>query len=281
MKLKILLLIVIISFDSKSKIFSKDDSLYFFTSNLLFVPTKTSIFESRVGITKFVGKKNLKLDIGVSMDLIGLKSTKNTFSFGADFFTFSNLRSESNFKFPVDAIDYMFGFNFNFKKTLNEKNNLSARLRCSHISSHFEDGHIYERSDTIFKPVVFSKEFIDLALMVENNFYKNLYLKSLLAVNFIFHSIPKSISKLSGQLGLEIKTNITEILNFYVSNDITLASVNSKSNLNEHFETGFEIGKRNSRTVNIYFNYYDGQDYRGQYYGKYLNYKGLGMRLKF
>ncbi len=38
-----------------------------------------------------------------------------------DFFTFSNLRSEDNFKFPVDAIDYMFGVNFNLKKKLSRK----------------------------------------------------------------------------------------------------------------------------------------------------------------
>ena len=57
----------------------KKDSLYFFTTNLLFVPTESGIFESRVGATKFIDKKNLKLDIGVSFDLAGYKVKDNTF----------------------------------------------------------------------------------------------------------------------------------------------------------------------------------------------------------
>lgn len=281
MKLKSLLLIFFLSQIFIQNIFSKQDSIYFFTSNQLFVPTKSSIFESRIGVTKFIDKKYLKLDIGASFDLIGLKSNKTSYSFGIDFFTFSNLRNEQNFKFPVDAIDYMFGVNLNLKKQLNKKNTLSGRLRISHISSHFEDGHIYERTDTIFTPFVFSKEFFDFAVMNETDITKNLTFKALAALNYIFHAIPESISKFSGQLGLEVQSYFTKIFSVYISNDVTYASVNSNSNLNENFETGVSIGMKNSRAVDLYFCYYDGQDYKGQYYGKYLNYKGLGMRFNF
>ena len=107
-----------------------------------------------------------------------------------------------------------------------------------------------------------------------------LLFKGMLGIDYIFHAIPDEISKFSGQFGLEFRYYLTEIFNFYISNDVTLASVNSKSNLNESFETGFSFGKINSRSVNIYFDYYDGQDYKGQYYGKYLNYTGLGLRFK-
>lgn len=253
------------------------DNFYFFTSNLLFVPTEASIFESRVGVTRYIDSKNLQLDIGASFDLIGYKASLTTFSFGVDFFTFSNLRSESNFKFPVDAIDYFFGVNFNFRN----KDDLSGRLRISHISSHFEDGHVYERSDTIFTPYVFSKEFINFAIMKDLFPSDNTELKALAAVNYNFHGIPESISKVSGQFGLEGRYYFTKILSCYVSNDLSVASVNSKTNLNENLEAGVTLGSRGSRSVNIYFDYYDGQDYRGQYYGEYLNYKGIGLRFKF
>lgn len=260
---------------------SKNDSLYFFTSNLVFVPTESSILEPRMGVTKFTNNQYLILNIGAALDLIGYREKQNTFSFGIDMFTFSNLKSEDNFKFPVDAIDYFFGVNFNCKRKLSEKLDLLSRLRISHISSHLEDGHVYERTDTIFTPFVFSEEFFNLAFMSEYKINSGLSFKGLLALNYIFHAIPDEISNLSGQLGLEFRNYFTNVFSFYISNNLNLESVNSESNLNENFETGFSLGKRNSRSVNFYFDYYDGQDYRGQYYGNYLNYKGLGIRFKF
>ncbi|MDQ3194207.1 MAG: DUF1207 domain-containing protein [Bacteroidota bacterium] len=260
------------------------DSLFFFNSNLVFVPTESSIFESRIGMTKFTDKKLLELDIGASLDLIGYKAGQNTFSFGVDFFTFSSLRSEANFKFPVDAIDYLFGVNFNYKNNSPRKNPAtfihSLRLRIAHISSHFEDGHIYERTDTIFTPVVYSKEFINLAAVKEIALHNKVNLKGLIALDYIFHSIPKSISKLSGQLGMETRYFISDFVSVYLSNDLTLANVNSITNLNENFEGGVSFGGIKKRSINVYFTYYDGQDYRGQYYGKYLNFKGLGIGFK-
>jgi len=239
------------------------------------------MIEAKVGVIKYTDKKNLKLDIGVSFDLVGYRHNNNQYSFGVDFFTFSNLRSEPNFKFPVDAIDYLFGININFKKKLSGTSDLSHRLRISHMSSHFEDGHIYERSDTIFTPFVFSKEFINFASVFDINLSKKFYLKSLFALNYIFHSIPNDISKFSTQFGIEFKYFISKIFSAYVSNDLTLASLNSRTNLNENFEGGLALGSHNSRSVNLYFAYYDGRDYRGQYYGKYLSNKGIGLRVKF
>lgn len=264
-----------------ARIYSADDSLYFFTTNAVFVPTETSIIESKIGVTKYTDDDNLKLDIGVSFDLIGLKKKKTTYSFGVDFFTFSNLRSESNFKFPVDAIDYMFGINLNFKKQFSKKTDLSGRFRVSHISSHLEDGHIYENTDTIFTPFVFSKEFLDFAAVADYKLAKNFYLKSLLALNLIFHSIPEDAKGISLQLGIEFKYFLAEIFSLYISDNLGLSSVNSESRLNNNFETGVALGKLNTRSVLLYFTFYDGQDYRGQYYGNYLNNTGLGLRFKF
>ena len=270
----------ILSKETKSSVLN-NDSLYFFTTNTLFVPTETSIIESKVGVVKYTDDKNLKLDIGVSFDLIGLKTEKVKYSFGVDFFTFSNLRSEDNFKFPVDAIDYLFGINFNFKKPLSKKLNLSGRFRISHISSHFEDGHKYENTDTIFTPVVFSKEFLDFAGVADYKLAKDFYFKGLLALNFIFHSIPEDAKGISGQLGLEFKYYLTKIFSLYISDNLSLASVNSDSNLNNNFETGVAFGMLNTRSILLYFTVYDGQDYRGQYYGDYLGNTGLGLRVKF
>lgn len=280
MKRLLFLLLIVSQSQSLNNLYAKNDSTYFFSSNLLFVPPKAAIFEAKTGVTKFIDDKNLKLDIGATFDIAGMRMGKNNFSFGVDFITFSSLRSESNFKFPVDAIDYMFGVNFNYKRDLDSKNIFSARLRISHISSHLEDGHIYEDSDTIFTPFVFSKEFIDVAAMDEYSLSKDLSVKSMIALNFVFHAIPKGISTFSGQLGIELRYYLYKSLSLYLSNDNTFATVNGTSNLNESFESGVSIGEKGSRSISVYFDYYDGQDYRGQYYGGYLNYKGIGLRFE-
>ncbi len=257
------------------------DSIDFVSLQRVYEPLEAGILESRMGFQKYTNIDNLKLDIGASIDIVTLKTEKAKYSAGADFFTFSNLRSESGFKFPVDAIDYFFGINFSMKTNLSLNEKLSARLRLSHISSHLEDGHIYERTDTIFTPYVFSKEFIDLSGIYEYDATKNLTLRIHGGVNYIFHSIPDEISPISGILGLEAKYFVTDILSLYISNELNIAEVNSQTNANENLEAGVTLGRKNSRGITFFFNYYDGQDFRGQYYGRYFNTKGLGLKFKF
>jgi hypothetical protein len=257
------------------------DSIDFFRSERVYRPIEAGILEARTGFQKYTNTDYLKLDIGVSIDVVSLISGNHIYSAGVDFFTFSNLRSEENFKFPVDAIDYFFGINLNFQSDISKDRKVSARFRLSHISSHLEDGHVYERTDTIFTPFVFSKEFVDVSAIYEYNVSKRLSLRGQGGFNYIFHSIPDEISPLSGQIGLEAKYFVTDILSLYISNEVTIAEVSSNVSANENLETGVTLGKRNSRGISFYFNYYDGQDYRGQYYGDYLNTKGLGVKINF
>ncbi len=256
------------------------DSTYFFSADKVFHPIEAGIYESRIGFQKYTNNDYLKLDIGATFDVAGIVSGEKKYSAGVDFFTFSNLRSEDNFKFPVDAIDYFFGVNFNFSKTTGSKA-IQARLRIAHISSHLQDGHIYERTDTIFTPFVFSKEFADLAANYINSFGPKFDIKGQLGMTYIFSAIPKEISPLSGTFGLEARYFITGILSIYASSETIIASVSDDVNLNESFETGITLGKKGSRGVTLFYSYYDGQDYRGQYYGNYLNTKGIGMKVNF
>lgn len=249
----------------------------FLPSEELFRPIKASIFESRIGVAKNLNNKYLKLDIGYSPDIVSLKKRRNTYSVGVEFFTFSNLRSEDNFKFPVDAIDYYFGLKFSYQRPLKKNMTLSGRLRIAHISSHFEDGHKYERTDTIFTPVVYSREFIDLSAILDTRLNKRIFLRNQLSINFLFHSIPDEFAKVYFQHGFETNFKITRILSAYFSNELRLVQVKNKWNLNSNIETGIKIGKLNSRGVNLFFTYYDGQDYKGQYYDKHLNIKALGF----
>jgi hypothetical protein len=268
---KLLLLFFILPLN----LFSQD--YYFFPSDKTFNPVSAGIFESRIGAIKFSGKDELRLDIGASPDILGYQTISgNKYSAGVDFFTFSSLRTEKNFKFPVDAIDYFFGINLNGKNQINENFILSGRFRISHISAHFQDGHIYENSE---KAITFSREFSELNLQSENYFTGGFILKNQLGVKYIFHSIPDDISSFAAQYGFEMKYVISEILSLYFSDEIRVTGIRQKTYYNNNIETGLTIGGLRSRAVHLFFTYYDGRDYRGQYYDRYLNYKGIGFNI--
>jgi hypothetical protein len=257
---------------------SEDSNFEFLPSSNLFEPVKASILEAKNGIIKDISKNNLQLNIGISADLCKWIINNQSISIGADFFTYSGLRSESNFKFPVDAIDYFFGVNFNYKKLFGQ-NSLIGRLRVSHISAHLEDGHIYSRSDTIFTPFVFSREFVDLSCGYDYWLLKYFKLKNIISVNILFHSIPNDFGILSLQYGFEFRYFLGSYFSVYISNELKLQNVSNENYLNENLETGIRFGKINSRGFSLSFNYYDGRDYKGQYYKNYLNYKAIGFNV--
>jgi hypothetical protein len=272
--------LALFSFGINLKVYAQTE-VYFVHTNEVFRSMQASVFESKIGISSNTNDDNLKLDIGASVDIAGLKNKGYAASFGAEFFTFSNLRSEANFKFPVDAIDYYFGVSFNYKKELNPISAISSRLRIAHISSHFEDGHKYPRIDTIFTPIVYSREFIELAGIYDYKIRPNFVLRALLGINLLMHSIPDDFGKVSFQIGNELRYSINNYFGVYLSNELRSASVKGNSVFNESFETGINIGGFDNRGVNIFFSLYNGQDYKGQYYDKSLNIKSIGTHIIF
>ena len=281
MRVLILLLLTFLqSIFSFAQDCSADSKKYFefLPSSNLFEPAKANIIEAKNGVLKDISKNTLQLNIGMSSDITKWNSRNMSYAIGADFFTYSNLRTESNFKFPVDAIDYFFGINSSFKIKY-DIGILSARLRISHISAHFEDGHKYCRSDTIFSPVIYSREFIDLSGGFDNWLNKNFKMKNQLGLNILFHSIPDDFGILSFQYGFEFRYFLNSIMSIYISNCLNFQRIRKSNTLNENIETGFRIGKLNSKGFSISFNYYDGKDYKGQYYGNYLNYKSIGFNV--
>jgi hypothetical protein len=155
----------------------------------------------------------------------------------------------------------------------------TSRFRISHISAHFEDGHKYNRSDTIFSPVIYSREFIDLSSGYDYWLGINLKMKNQLGINILFHSIPDNFGILSFQYGLEFRYFLNSIMSIYISNCLNFQRIKKSNTLNENFETGFRFGKLNSKGFSISFNYYDGKDYKGQYYDNFLNYKSIGFNV--
>jgi len=292
-RIKLLFLLLFLSSFS-NPLFSQEVSFSIDRPN--FVPLLADPIEPRTGILNFLDESNLNLDIGHSIDLVHLAFSDSTnqistLSFGADFGTFSLLREESNFKFPVDAIDYIFGVNFSYSMPISgllavkSPAQLSARLRISHISAHFEDGHYKDGSwiqgSTPFKiPFVYSREFFNLVLAVSNSFGR-----AYIGYQWMFNTLPEDIAPHTFQSGIEYYPQaFMNGIQPFIALDFKLLPLWKEKcektngyagslNIQAGFKTN-GIGKRGIRFV---YNYASGLDRHGMYFYQRRSFNAVGF----
>lgn len=256
---------------------AEETGFNFYNGPLLFKPLVANTFEPRMGLIWHLSGNKLRLDIGNSVDLLQYKFVENSrlMTIGSDFFTYTFLRGETNFHFPVDAVDYLFGFNVNYKDTL-DHGIFSTRLRLSHISAHFVDGH-YENFTHLWKdnrlPHVYSREFFDLVAAYEPGSLIRLYLGGI----YIWHIDPTSLSQFATYLGGELQYELSSVVNPYCSYQITFSGIRPRHEL----QTGLKIGRWNGRGLNLFFLFYAGNSIHGEYYDMKDNYSGIGFVIDF
>jgi hypothetical protein len=255
------------------------------TLDTLFEPLLADPLEPRIAVMPMLGKKKLQLDIGTSADLYQNKN--KSFAVGIDFATWSQLNRTSNFKFPVDCIDYLFGINTTFRHQLREKplsfDEASVRVRLSHISAHFEDGHTDENGDWLDEalvpggkiPFTYSREFVNVtgALSAPG---RRVYL----GYQYMYHTLPAGISPSSFQAGAEIGLPS----HAYVAADFKLLP---KWNWEEgktkgyrgtwNLQAGMRLTSIGLKNVRVAANYFSGMSRQGMYYYKPESYTTLGM----
>ena len=180
------------------------------TTKTIFTPLLADPMEPQVSVMPYVGQRFLNLDIGTTADLYQNKS--KTFAIGVDFGTWSLLRESDNFKFPVDAVSYLFGINTSWKEKISSPtlpfDEFSGRVRLSHISAHFEDGH-YEPDGSGWIPepggpaipFTYSREFLDLVLALSAPGHR-VYA----GYQYIYHTLPGGINPSSFHAGGELST---------------------------------------------------------------------------
>ncbi|MBN1639068.1 MAG: DUF1207 domain-containing protein [Ignavibacteriales bacterium] len=271
-KLRILILFFIFSVihcQSKFELFPSGLNIQPFTANIL---------EPRIGSLIQLGENELRLDIGNSIDIFSYSITeKEIFSFGADFFTWALLRSEKNFHFPVDAVDYLFGINFGYKKIF-ENLELGARFRISHISAHFVDGHYDNQSQEWrddLRPQVYSREFLELIPYIR---FENL--RGYIGFTYLVHVDPTHIGKDNYQIGFEyfFEDFITEKITPFIGYDLKIIN-NTKYTGNNSLSIGIKIGHTNGRGISFYYNYYSGKNIHGEYYSQNKKMSSIGFNL--
>lgn len=268
------LLLFLIIFMTKS---FTQTSLEIFPDNLTIQPFTANILEPKLGFLIQPSANELRLDIGNSVDFLRWqKDENNTFSFGADLFTYTLLRSEDNFHFPVDAVDYLFGFNVGYKYKDNCKE-YGVRFRLSHISAHMVDGHWDTAIDgwrNGIEPIVYSREFIEFF-----PYYKINNLRLYAGFTYIFHVDPSNIKKDNYQIGFDyFYDDIANNIYPFVGYDLKVIH-NDKYTTNHSVNAGIKFGKKEGKGISVYYHYYSGKSIHGEYYNFDKNYSGFGINI--
>lgn len=248
-----------------------------FPSGLNIQPFTANLLEARNGFYSLVNQSRVRLDIGASKDVYRIVTPNSVLSFGADMFTFTRLRNESHFKFPVETIDYFFGVNCGYK-IIKDNYEYGFRFRISHISAHLVDGrydlNYYSWRGNIL-PFVYSREFVELF-----PFYKIGGFRVYAGFTYIFHVIPKNIGKEIYQTGFDYYYKSFPIKNVtpFIADDFKLTKIGAYSG-NNIFVAGIKFGHYNGSGFSILYSYYSGKSIHGEYYNYNENYATLGINL--
>jgi len=254
------------------------------TTKTIFNPLPADPMEPQVSVMPWVGKRFLNLNIGTTADLYQSNSKK--FAIGLDFGTWSLLRESDNFKFPVDAVTYLFGLNTSWKEKISNEtlpfDEFSGRVRLSHISAHFEDGH-YEPDGSGWIPepggpnipFTYSREFMDLVLALSAPGHR-VYA----GYQYIYHTIPEGINPNSFHAGAELSTPG----NTYLAADVKLLPV-WQSSLQEtrgyrgtwNLQAGMRLNAIGLEKVRVACNYFSGMSMQGMYFYHPESYTTLGV----
>ena len=268
-------LIVVISFTINLNAQWKEE---WFPSGLNIQPFTANFIEPRGGSMIGLDGNRLRLDIGTSKDIFKMNSGEETISFGADVFTFTRLRSQSGFKFPVETVDYLFGINTGYKKECGD-NELGVRFRFSHISAHLVDGRYNDKTDSWTdgrKPITFSKEFFELF-----PYYRLHGFRAYAGITYIIHILPDVINKGIYQLGFDyyILSLGCESFTPFVAYDFKLNGIKDVYSGNNIVKAGVKFGKPFAGGFSILFSYISGKSVHGEFYDLNENYANIGFNL--
>jgi hypothetical protein len=258
-------------------------STTFWSRSLLFRPLRANVFEPRVGAFYQTPAAKLRLDIGNSLDVFSLTlNEQSECRFGADFFTYTRLRSEVNFRFPVETTDFFFGVNGSIRAALTGELALLGRFRVAHISAHLVDG-----IPTYQQTFVYSREFVDVVAALEWAVQRTLW-RSYVGTNVLFHTIPEAFGTVTPQFGLDVMDYSTVYnalgiswIGLCAGYDLKLPMINTTKTAIHTAQAGIRFGARNATGVLVGLYWYEGQSLHGMFYNERDSYVGVGFQVDF
>jgi hypothetical protein len=233
--------------------------------------------EARVGSFYQPNADRLRLDIGQTIDLnqfdigSGWKA-----GIGADAFILTRLRSEGNFKFPVETADYFFGLQGSIHGNVAGMP-AGARLRLSHISTHLVDGAADAQG--VFserKPFVYSREFADVSGYVMLNDIR-LYG----GITWIWSTQPRNIGRIVPQLGFDTRYLIGNDLSIESGYDVRISEVQGITLPTHSVQCGVKYHMKDKTGIWFGLIASSGKSIHGMYHTEREDYLGYGFRIAY
>jgi hypothetical protein len=236
-------------------------------------------FEARVGSMYQTNVDELRLDIGASIDLHrwgkGATGSRDSttddpwYSVGADFMTWTRLRAESNFKFPVETIDYWFGVNAQVGWGL-----WGARLRLAHISSHVVDGIVNDPVWTTGTPFIYSREFAEILVGRTIG-----YVRPYAGLTAVWTKQPADVDPIIPQAGADVRFPLTDMLWLMGGVDLRMISINGVYASARAAQIGVftDVGSGACILLSLYG--YNGRSMHGMFYDSFDRYLAIGMQI--
>jgi hypothetical protein len=247
---------------------------------ITFRPAIASVYEPRAGFTFFGKDGDIRLDIGTGIDLVAKSWHGGTLAIGGEFITYTLLGSWDRMYFPVIASDYFFGVNLSYSRPV-DGNEYSARLRLTHISAHFVDGH-YDPDTGEWRngrePIIYSREFIDLLGSYLWN-ARHLIHRWYGGMLYLYNTSPGWPGKWNFQGGYELFFPTPyERVTPYAAYDLRLVEIGDW-NINHSVQAGVKLGHRFGRGIELFFSYYNGYNVHGMFFDEEIRYWGGGFNL--
>ncbi|MCX6149145.1 MAG: DUF1207 domain-containing protein [Ignavibacteriales bacterium] len=261
----------------------------FLPSGLHFQSLKANYQEAKIGVLYFPSNKNLKIDLGNSIDLFSFHFPQDDVrvTMGIDFFAYALSTSFAGNRLQIDALDGLFGGNTVISKKMGE-DRIVAHLRVLHNSAHLVDGHFNQVTNSWIgnkKPIPYTKDFGELVFAYEHNSYSVL-LKSYGGFSYASLIRPSTLKRWNFLLGFEtafpslIGKVFDKPANLFIAYNLLLNGENTY-NGNSDLMAGIKFGSWKEKGITLYAEYYLGQRRFDEYYKERVKEFGIGFYVDF
>lgn len=285
----LLIIIILTSAFSQEEMRDTQNRFEFLPAGLHFSPLRANVQEPRIGVFKYFGTANLKVDIGNTIDVFGysIPSPSLRFTAGIDFMAYAFVTGAQGLRLQIDALDGFFGGNITVSKQEDESR-LLLRLRILHLSAHMVDGHYSLRAKQWIdnrEPIPFTKDFGELVVanVIENASTTVRYYGGISYATLVR---PVELERFAFLVGIELSNS--EILGSVLSHDASpfianhfTVSGNPVFTGNNQTQIGIKFGSWNGKGVVLYLAYYTGNSFFSEYFDERVQIVGAGFTVDF
>lgn len=253
------------------------------------MPLKANHQEARIGVLYITENRNLKVDIGNTIDLFVyvIPSSEITLTAGIDFMAYALSTSFAGKRLQIDAVDGFFGGNISFRKE-SDDGNILARFRIIHNSAHLVDGHWDSNNSKWiddYEPIPFTKDFGEIVFAHELNL-NFIFFKYYGGLSYASLVRPSSLKRWNYLTGAEL--SFKNLFGKFFDKDEYLFTafhmgINGEEVYSGSYQvmSGVKFGKWNGKGLILYAAYYNGFDVFNSYYQRRVKRFGIGFSVDF